>query len=149
MIYDHVSNLNRYTGLHSGLDHAIELLLLQHVEVNVVGNYIAGHDVDYYLFQNYRTKTADTCDFETHQRMIDLQLMVEGTEMMGYAPVADLIETIPYNVEKDIAFYNGSGVYVKLEPGYFCIFFNFEAHQPCIATDASCDVKKIVFKIKA
>jgi len=149
MIYDHVSNLKRYRGMHPGIDHAIELMLHHQVEVKVVGKYLSGHDEDYYLVQGYQTKSAETCDFETHQRMIDMQWMVEGTELMGYAPVSDLIETIPYDVEKDIAFYNGRGMYVKLEPGYFCIFFNNEAHQPCIALKESRDVSKVVFKIKA
>ena len=65
-------------------------------------------------FNEYETKPETEIPFEAHRKLWDLQLVLEGEEMIGAAPIETLTETVPYDEANDIAFYKGSGSTVKL-----------------------------------
>ena len=91
-------------------------------------------------------KTKEEAVLETHRKMIDIQIPLSCTEVMGYTPREDLDEQ-PYNAEKDITFYEGMAQqYVAVKPGMFAIFFPQDGHAPCISEEP---VRKAIFKIKA
>lgn len=98
------------------------------------------------LVNEYLTKNDG--QLEGHQQYIDIQFMVSGSEKMGFAPLNGQKETIAYNAEKDIAFFEGESSMVKVEPGMFAIFFPNDLHLPGIKTDKPAPVKKIVVKVK-
>ena len=53
----------------------------------------------------------------------------------------------PYNVEKDITFFEGlAETYIAVKPGMFAIFFPQDGHAPGITPDG---VKKVIVKVKA
>lgn len=60
-------------------------------------------------FGEYETKPQEEIPFEAHKRYWDLQLVLEGEELLGYAPLAELTETVAYAEKDDIAFYRGEG----------------------------------------
>ena len=55
-------------------------------------------------FGEYETKPQEEIPFEAHKRYWDLQLVLEGEELLGYAPLAELTETVAYAEKEDIAF---------------------------------------------
>ena len=99
-------------------------------------------------FGEYETQPAEKIPFEAHRKYWDLQLLLEGEELLGYAPLEKLQETEPYDPKEDIAFYAGSGDDVKLQPGTAVLLAPWDAHRPgADAGFASCRVKKIVVKL--
>lgn len=57
------------------------------------------------MVQGYETHDADPDKLEIHRKYVDIQLLLSGEESIVCRSVAGLKETVPYNAEKDIAFY--------------------------------------------
>ena len=113
----------------------------------IVGKKFLSEDV-FVSVDEYRTKKKEDVLFESHRRYIDLQYVMEGEEYIGFSryPVK---EVVPYNVERDITFYNANiEQLLKADAGHFFIFFPTDLHQPCIAAEQCKRVNKIVIKIK-
>lgn len=99
----------------------------------------------------FMTRDEKKACFETHERYIDIQYVVDGIERMQTAPVNVLKEVVPYDRKKDIAFFDANEwISDMIVPaGYVAIFFPKEAHRPCCwYRQNSEQVKKIVFKMK-
>ena len=112
-----------------------------------IGKKILSEDV-FVSVDEYQTKKKEDVLFESHRRYIDLQYVIEGEEYIGLShhPVEELV---PYNVKKDIAFYNANMErQLKADAGHFFLFFPTDLHQPCVATEQCKRVKKIVIKIR-
>ncbi len=90
-------------------------------------------------------KDDDGATFETHRRMLDIQIPLDNNESYGYMPAAQLPETA-YNEEKDVAKYPGvaSPTIVNCKPGEFAIFFPQDGHKPCIGKGK---IHKAIFKV--
>ena len=100
----------------------------------IVGKKFLSEDV-FVSVDEYRTKKKEDVLFESHRRYIDLQYVMEGEEYIGFSryPVK---EVVPYNVERDITFYNANiEQLLKADAGHFFIFFPTDLHQPCIAAE--------------
>ncbi len=93
----------------------------------------------------YRNK--EEISYEAHKNYIDIQYIVSGTEVMGYASIDDLEESVPYNAEKDILFYKGEGNFINLKAEEFYIVFPCDAHMP-VKTCGKEGVRKVVVKVK-
>ncbi len=147
MILDVKKNASLYKGIHSHLDKAIDYMLSADLNALPVGKHlIEGEDV-FVLIQEYETKAIDAALFETHQKYLDIQLILSGEEWIGYAPVHSLTSIEPYDDTKDIAFHSGEGEMHKLKRDMFSIYFPTDAHKPSIH-DVKTFVKKAVFKVK-
>jgi len=92
------------------------------------------------------TKTEEK--WEAHKEFIDIQYVLTGDEKMGFGNVADMNETVPYNSEKDVLFYDGkNGEYITVSSGEFVIFGVEDAHAPGLAVNEPSFVKKAIVKI--
>lgn len=99
-------------------------------------------------FGEYDTKPGDEIPYEAHRKYWDLQIVIEGREQIGFAPLERLDETVPYREDDDIAFYGGRGQDLRLEPGVAILLAPWDAHRPggdC--ADGRSHVKKIVVKL--
>ena len=83
---------------------------------------------------------------EAHRRFIDIQLVVDGHERIGWVPLGDCAQaTEPYCDDRDIVFYeNRPTTWLEVSPGQFCVFFPSDAHAPLAGTG---DVLKAVAKV--
>lgn len=102
------------------------------------------------LFVNITTaqgKSPEAANFETHRRMLDIQIPLSAPETYGYMPLEDMPEA-EYNEEKDVTKYPGlkAETLVNCQPGEFAIFFPQDGHQPCIGEGP---IRKAIFKVKA
>ncbi len=116
-----------------------------------VGNIqLDGNDI-YAMVQSYTTMGPDECKFESHRNYFDLQYVVEGEELFGYAPVSTLEPCMEYDPNRDLIFYNEpelSGATI-LKAGDFAIVAPEDGHAPRRMTaNGPCPIKKIVVKIK-
>ena len=147
MVIDTLDNLAKYEALNPLFKDVVEFIRNNDLNTLEAGNHeIKGKD----LFVNITTakgKTPDEAVLETHVKMIDIQIPLDGPETYGYTPLCRLPET-PYNAEKDITKYEGlAESFIDCQPGMFAIFFPQDGHAPCISMAP--EIKKAIFKIKA
>jgi YhcH/YjgK/YiaL family protein len=97
--------------------------------------------------QQYDTKSRDKGLWEAHRRYIDVQFVASGIETMGYAPIGNCTVTQEYSSEKDCALFSGKGDFLTAPAGTFLVFFPEDVHMPCLATEGSVPVRKVVVKV--
>ena len=97
--------------------------------------------------EEYETKLSSR--FEAHRKMVDVQIVVSGTEMINFAPITDEFQVEQeYDPKKDIMFMTGEVKdTVLLRAGDACVIGPELAHMPGMAVNGSSHVKKIVIKI--
>lgn len=95
------------------------------------------------------SKPEEECIYEAHRRYADLHYIVRGKERIATADVKNLAETVPYDSDRDIAFYSGkkAGSYLLL-PGDFMVCYPSDAHMVAVMEEESGHIDKVVFKIK-
>lgn len=146
MIVDTLENIGNYVSLNPLFAEVVNFIRQHDLKTLEAGKHcIVGDD----LFVNIAMangKTEQEAVFETHRRMIDIQIPLDAPETYGYIPLADLPE-MEYNEEKDITKYPNvkAETLVNCKPGEFAIFFPQDGHQPCIGSGT---IHKAIFKIK-
>lgn len=97
--------------------------------------------------EEYETKLSSR--FEAHRKMVDVQIIVSGTELIHFAPINDnFVVEEPYDENRDIMFMKGEVKdTVLLRAGDACIIGPELAHMPGMAVNGSAHVQKIVLKI--
>ena len=150
MILDTIDNTHLYTGLHASFAKVFEILRDSTMSQKEDGRYTVDGDEVYYTIQHYTTKPMSQGKLEAHRKYIDIQFLLSGEELLGYAPVKDLTVAEEYNPQKDIAFFNTQKdiTKIKLEPGLFCILFPDDAHLPCCHLAEPAEARKVVIKIR-
>ncbi len=149
MIIDSLENVKHYRNLSERIKKAFEFLEEIDFETIEPGRYNVDGDDIFALVSAYNTKIPADVLPEAHERYIDIQYMVKGEEMMGYAPLEDQDIVKPYNAEKDIVFYQSSISKVLVSEGMFAVFFPNDVHAPGIMVDTQKPVKKVVVKVLA
>ncbi|MDO4628865.1 MAG: YhcH/YjgK/YiaL family protein [Planctomycetia bacterium] len=121
---------------------------------------IEGSDI--YISQDaYQTKSADKVVIESHRNYIDIQIMVEGEELMGYATCTPNLPVLGegYIPERDVMFYpvsvmpfwapeTSSPQKMLVKAGEFCIFAPEDVHASQIFVEEPQAVRKIVVKCR-
>lgn len=144
MVIDKIENLEKYASLNSLFAQAIEFLKSTDLNAHEIGKVKLQGDDLVVNFAQARPKTKEEAKLETHNRFIDIQIPLDGVEVMGYTPRADLPDA-EYNAEKDITFYPGlAESYLTIKPGMFAIFFPEDGHAPGVTPDG---VKKVIVKV--
>ena len=85
---------------------------------------------------------------EAHRKYLDIQYIVKGKEVMGWADLADCQIQGEFNEEKDIGKYEGSFEYVTINEGICYVAFPEDAHMPGRHLDVPNDFVKVVVKLK-
>ncbi len=111
---------------------------------------IEGDDL-YAIVQAYDTKPSAEKPFETHRAYADIQYVVEGWEVIGFAPLAAIQEILrPYDTKTDCALHADPprSSDLLLGPGMFAIFWPTDGHKPGCALGAPSRVVKVVLKVR-
>lgn len=144
MVVDKIENLKNYVSLNPLFAQVVEYFNSTDLMVQEIGKVKLQGDELVVNFQQAKAKTKEEARLETHNRFIDIQIPLDGVELMGYTPRVDLKEE-EYNAEKDVTFYPGlAETYLTIKPGMFAIFFPEDAHAPCVSPVS---IKKIVVKV--
>ena len=142
MIIDTLENAGLYHGVSKGIEDGLKFLAT--TDFNKVG--LGRHDLDdglYFLLMRYDTKPAEECKYEVHRKYIDIQLVIEGVEKIGYSEISALEPTTDYDDSGDAQFLEGAGDWVTLGKGTFAVFMPQDAHRPSVN---ACCGSKPVFK---
>lgn len=148
MIIDTLDNLAQYEAVNPLFKDVVDFLKKNDLAKLEPGKYpIKGTD----LFVNIsvaKGRTPDAAVLETHRRMIDIQIPIDGPETYGYTPLCRLPE-LEYNEEKDMTKYGDlmAESFVDCQPGMFAVFFPQDGHAPCITMAP--EIRKAIFKVKA
>lgn len=144
MIIDEISNLKQYKHIHPAISSIIKFLSETNLE-NMADGRIELENINGFVnIQTIPAKNTDEAKWESHKKMIDLQIPLTSDEIMGYSPITKVKEGV-YDEEKDLTFHDGEiNNQVIVHKGMFTIFFPQDAHAPGIAAES---LKKAVFKI--
>lgn len=94
-----------------------------------------------------KSKTRAEAPIESHSEYIDIQIPISRDEEMGYSSLSySHPVSVPYDADKDIAFYEGAcDSYLNVRKGMFVVFFPGEGHAPGIVDS---DILKIIIKVR-
>jgi YhcH/YjgK/YiaL family protein len=83
---------------------------------------------------------------ECHRKYIDIQLVLDGTDEMGWKLFADCLTPIDnFNTANDVQFFNDAPLnWLTTPANKFCIFFPEDAHS---GMNSERHLHKAVFKI--
>jgi biofilm protein TabA len=146
MILDTIANIDRYAALHQLFPRAFEYIRTTGLMSLAPGRYpIIGDDL-FAIVEHMPGRTRAEAQLEAHRRYIDIQLVLEGVDEMGWKPLSDCREPVDdYSAERDIQFFRDAPAsWIITPPGSFCIFFPEDAHAPLVSTDS---IRKVVLKI--
>lgn len=146
MIFSALSQSDRYTTLHPLFQRAFDHIRATDFFELAPGRYnLIGEDL-IAIVEQVSAKTKEMAKLEAHRRYIDIQLVLEGDETMGWKPLADCLNPVSeHSEERDIRFFHDAPAsYVPVPPDHFCIFFPEDAHAPLIGSGT---VRKVIFKV--
>jgi biofilm protein TabA len=148
MIIDTIDN--GLSLLPENLKRALSMLQNKDVLASSDGKHTVDGDNLFYITAHYSTKPIEQCKFEAHRKYIDIQCILKGEEIIGYANVNELKVSEKYSDDKDIEFYQPYEGMSKLvlKQGTFCVFYPHDAHMPCCQTTKQSEIHKIVFKVR-
>lgn len=139
---------SRYCGLGEGVQKALKFVLEKDLATLSPGKYSIDGDSIVMEVIEVDTVQHDAKLFEAHQRYIDIHLTLSGEEWYGYVPINNLMPAGEYDIERDISWYKGEGVYFQVPRGQFVLFFPEDGHKPGITFTHSEQIKKLVIKIE-
>ena len=146
MILDTLANADRYAALHPLFPRAFEFILNANLLVLTPGIHpIVGDDL-FAIVERAPGRSRKEAQLECHRKYIDIQLVLEGVDEMGWKPLHDCREPVAdYSAEKDIQFfYDTPASWISTPPNAFCIFFPEDAHAPLVSDG---NIRKVIFKV--
>lgn len=99
---------------------------------------------------SFETSPADGKKAELHRKFVDIQLLIEGEEMIEYGlSQPDLSKYDEYRDEDDYQLTDeiDNKNEVTLQPNMFAIFLPYEPHKPGNAVNGNKTLKKLVVKV--
>ena len=92
------------------------------------------------------TKAPDVA--EAHRKFLDIQYIVKGKEVMGWADLNACEPAGEFNETKDVGMYSGNFEYITINEGICYVAFPEDAHMPGRHIDVPNDFVKVVVKLK-
>lgn len=146
MIFDTLANSGRYTALHPLFPRAFEFLRSTDLQKLTPGRYPIDGEHLIAIVEAAAGRSRNRAKLECHRKYIDIQLVLEGTDEMGWKPLLDCHKPLAdYNAEKDIQFFSDAPAsWISTPPWAFCIFFPEDAHAPLVSEG---NIRKVILKI--
>jgi len=146
MILDTLANADRYAALHPLFTRAFEFLRNTDLKSLPTGKHSVQGEQLFVIVESCQGRTREEAKLECHRRYIDIQLVLEGIDEMGWKPVAECVSPVTeYDAARDIRFFNDTpSSWIATPPGSFCLFFPDDAHAPLVSTGF---IRKVVVKI--
>ncbi len=148
MIVDTLENFEKYLHINNRFKIVNDYLKNNDVTNLPSGKYELDGTNVYLIVQEYTTKLEQSAKPEAHKKYIDIQIVLNGIEKIGYTDISNTKQYTFYDTDKDIEFLTGDVEFKEATPGRFFVFYPEDAHMPSIAVNEPSLVKKAVFKIK-
>ena len=147
MIIDKIENLHLYKNLGERISKSFDYIKTTDLKNLPVGKYLIDGENIFALVSEYKTKSESEGKLEAHRKYIDVQYVIGGEELMGYAPLGNQNILESYKKENDIVFFTGDKSFIKVSEGMFAMFFPTDVHMPGICVGKKSAVKKLVIKV--
>ena len=158
MIFDKLENLEKYASVHPRFAKAIPFLK-ELIATNPTNGryYMPDADAEGAVFANVNSYETGACtatsQMETHQKYIDIQIILEGQETI-YLPSLESLGAVTkaYDATADYEMATipspESCIRLNVSAGSFAIFFTGEPHAPNLAVNGQTTfVRKVVGKV--
>lgn len=150
MIVTDLKHIDHRTPMTPALNKAMAFLRQQDLQNLADGKVVIDGDRVFANVQRYETMMMADPKFEHHRKHIDVQYMVSGEEIIGWAPMDMMAITEAYDADKDIGFgtvIKGRWTPLFLQAGQLAVLYPEDGHAPKLAAGASSSVMKIVVKV--
>ena len=148
MILGTISHAERYAGLHPLFPHAFDYIRNTDLNALAPGRYPIIGDYLFAIVEHVPGRLRNAAQLECHRKYIDIQLVLDGVDEMGWKPLSDCRDPVSDDrEEKDIQFFHDAPATWIATPAHaFCIFFPEDAHAPLVANG---NIRKVIFKVAA
>jgi biofilm protein TabA len=149
MISGNIHQLHLLPYLPDALRQAIEYVKQHLLQQTQIGRYNIPDSSAFVLISNDSTEPQLQRRAEFHQRHLDIQIVLKGSEGMTYSNQPATQVTTDWLADKDIAFLPAGEQEktVVLHAGDFVVFYPGEVHKPLCAVGEAANVLKAVVKI--
>ena len=148
MIIDRLEHSDLYQQLGPRFARAFDYLRSADLQALPDGRNEIDGDALFAMVVDAPTKVIKDCRWEAHRRYHDIQYVVAGEELMGFAPMDRMQIAEPFDDTDDYALFEGEGQYVTVAAGQFTVFAPQDVHRPSIAIDDKpAQVRKVVLKV--
>lgn len=138
-------DISRYAPLVPGLDEALE-------KIAAMTEFAPGatplKEGKFTVYHN-RSVPLDQGKWENHRKMLDVQYIIKGCEVVEWTPTELLTPAGEYDPVKDVQFFDGKGTVIPVPAGYCYIVFPEDGHKPGCCLETPDDYVKIVIKLPA
>jgi len=151
MIKNSLKYTKNYYNLSDKIKLGLEFLKNNNLKNFDNGKYqILGDDV-YINIQDYNAKSKAQGKWEAHRKYIDIQYIIEGTELIGVGEIQNFTTVEEYNEENDVEFLVSDidNQFIEMQENDFIILYPFDVHMPQISLTDVAYVKKAVVKVIA
>ncbi|MEK7850901.1 MAG: YhcH/YjgK/YiaL family protein [Deltaproteobacteria bacterium] len=150
MIVTDLKHIEHQVSMTDALKKGIDFLMRPDIHLLADGREDIDGDRVFALVQRYETIETDAPKFEYHRKYIDIQYIVSGEEVIGWAPADRMKVTEAYDGDKDICFGiipEGEMTPVYLKGGQLAVLYPEDGHAPKLAAGRPSHVFKIVVKV--
>lgn len=146
MIIDTLENAFLYRSLGPRIASGLDYIKATDFTGMATGRHTIDQDRLFAIIDDYQTTPCTEVELEGHRRYIDIQYLVSGTELIGFAPLLQQTPFQDYNSKEDYALYRGEASFVRISAGMFAILYPHDLHMPCIG-EVPVPVRKVVVKV--
>ena len=146
MILAKLTEADRYAALHPLFARAFAFLRNTDLGALEPGMHTIQGEQLFAIVEACPGRTRAEAKLECHRRYIDIQLVLEGIDEMGWKPLGECVEpATDYDAARDIRFFSDvPSSWIATPAGAFCLFFPDDAHAPLVSADM---IRKVVVKI--
>lgn len=150
MIYGDIKDIKFYKGISKNLDKAIDFIFDKKYLQNKIGkNEICGDTVYFNCPDSPKTRDRGDLELEYHKKYVDIHVVIQGEESIGYASEDKCIETKSYEEEGDYGLVKADlDLEFYLNKDKFLMFFPEESHIALLKVGESKEIKKVIFKVE-
>jgi YhcH/YjgK/YiaL family protein len=154
MIVDSLESFELYVGLNPLFPRVAQFLRENDLSTLSVGKHVIAGDDLFVNIQEAPVKTREQARFESHRKMIDIQIPISAQEEHGWCPLSQLPAAC-YDENNDMTLHDPrapatpevlASTYYSLKPGQFAIYFPTDGHAPAVTSQP---LRKAIFKVKA
>ncbi len=147
MILDRLENASRYLPVLKGLDAAFAFLSQANLAELAPGRHDLAPDWVHAMVIRGEGNGTAGAKLEAHRKYLDIQYVVEGTDLIGWKTTAHCTQPEgEFDEEKDFILYTDPpDAWVALAPGTYAILFPEDAHAPMAGEGP---LHKIVVKVR-
>lgn len=147
MIVGKLKDLDRYKGLNKNLDKAIDYILSTNLHSLNLGKTDIDNEKVFINRFNYIGQEESNCFFEGHKKYLDIHIVLNSEEKLGYSDISELHQVSKFDSENDFIKFEGLiKNYINIKPGDFVITFPEDIHMPKIFINDK-SIEKVVCKV--